>query len=225
MVKKSLGCARYKVSGHKLRGRATTGGAARPRVAPRWDGGVRLAKTKEIAVLGLGNVLMGDDGFGPHVIATLRAGYEFTASVAVEDLGTPGLDLHPHLVGRRAVILVDTVRAEGKPGTLHTYSRDELLSHAPQPRTSPHDPGVKEALLALEFAGGGPSEVLLIGAIPATVEQGTTLSAPLSAAVPTAVNAVVERLMDLGCPARRRDTPRPPDTWWTEDSPDREAEP
>ena len=50
---------------------------------------------------------------------------------------------------------------------------------------SPHDPGVKEALLALEFAGEGPDEVLLVGVIPGNVEQSVGLTPPVQAAVPT----------------------------------------
>jgi hydrogenase maturation protease len=167
-----------------------------------------------VAVLGLGNVLMGDDALGPYVVAVLRAGWDFPAGVAVEDLGTPGLDLHPHLAGRRAVVLVDTVRADGAAGTVRVYSRDDLLARPPGPRTSPHDPGVKEALLALEFAGGGPQQVTLVGVIPAHVDHGSRLSDAVRGAVPEAADAVVAELSRLGVAARRRPEPGEPDLWW-----------
>ena len=96
-----------------------------------------------VGVLGLGNVLMGDDAFGPWVVQMLLAGYEFPEGVSVEDLGTPGLDLMPYVTDLEALVLVDTVRSGAPPGTVRLYRRDELLKHAPWPRLSPHDPGVE----------------------------------------------------------------------------------
>ncbi len=169
----------------------------------------------QIAVMGLGNVLMGDDALGPHVIAHLAAGWDFPADVVVEDLGTPGLDLHPHLAGHDILILVDVVKSKGAPGELRLYRKDEILKHPPQPRVSPHDPGVKEALLGLQFAGQDPQEVLLVGVIPdhtQSLEVG--LSDPVRAAIPAAVGAVLEELERLGSPAAAKAEPQPPQVWW-----------
>ena len=173
----------------------------------------------KVAVLGLGNVLMGDDALGPHVIAHLSAGYDFPAGVIIEDLGTPGLDLHPHLAGHEVVILVDVVKSEGEPGALRLYNKDEVLRHAPGPRVSPHDPGVKEALLGLQFAGDDPHEVLLVGVIPDVVcnlEVG--LSPAVQAAIPVAEAAVLAELDRLGCPATPRQPPQKADIWWEKPS-------
>jgi hydrogenase maturation protease len=108
--------------------------------------------TAPVGVFGLGNVLMGDDALEPTVIAHLLAGFDFPPEVHVEDLGTPGLDLHPHLAKREALVLIDVVKSEGEPGELRLYRKEEILRHAPGPRVSPHDPGVKEALPAAEAA-------------------------------------------------------------------------
>lgn len=167
-----------------------------------------------IGVLGLGNVLMGDDAFGPWVVELLMAEHELAADVLAADLGTPGLDLIPYVIDLEALVLVDTVRADAPPGTLRLYRRDELLRHAPQPRLSPHDPGVKEALSSAELAGRGPREVLLVGAVPRQTAMGVGLSPPLRAVVPTAVAEVTRELERLGRPARRRDVARQPDIWW-----------
>jgi len=166
------------------------------------------------AVLGLGNVLMGDDALGPTVIAHLLAAHDFPAGVAVSDLGTPGLDLHPHLAGAEALIIVDTVRAEGQPGELRLYRKDAILRHPPGPRVSPHDPGLKEALLSLQFAGEEPREVLLVGVIPAQSEPGAGLSEPVAGAVAAACDAVLAELARLGHAVARRSEPAAPDLWW-----------
>ena len=168
----------------------------------------------DIRVLGLGNVLMGDDGFGPFVIEALQAKYEFPANVSVTDVGTPGLDLTPFLIGADAVIVVDSVRAEGEPGELRLYRRDEILRHAPQARLGPHDPGFKQTLLALDFAGCGPHLVTLVGAIPKTTAPVARLSPDLRLAVPAAVDAVIGELERLGVAVTERATPAPIAPWW-----------
>jgi len=170
--------------------------------------------TAPIGVFGLGNVLMGDDALGPTVIAQLIAGYEFSEDVHVEDLGTPGLDMHPHLAGRTALILVDVVKSQGEAGELRLYRKDEILRHAPGVRVSPHDPGVKEALLALQFAGGDPAEILLVGIIPDVVGHALGMTEKVRAAVPVAEAAILEELERLGVPAKPRQTRRDPDLWW-----------
>ena len=86
-----------------------------------------------IRVLGLGNVLMGDDGFGPAVIHALGSEWELP-DVEVHDVGTPGLDLVPFLSGAECVVLVDTVRADGPPGHVRRYDLPAILSHAPAAR-------------------------------------------------------------------------------------------
>ena len=167
-----------------------------------------------VRILGLGNVLMGDDGFGPTVLHDLEARWEMPEGVEVHDLGTPGLDLIPFLSGADVVVIVDTVRANGAPGDPRRYEKPEILQHAPHPRVSPHDPGVKEALLALEFGGQGPREVVLLGAIPARTDMSTELTPALRRAVPILVDAVVEELRRRGLPPTRRPVPRDRQPWW-----------
>ncbi len=169
---------------------------------------------REVRVLGLGNVLMGDDAAGPWVVELLRAGWHLGPGVSAVDVGTPGLDLVPFLAGARAIVLVDTVKSKGEPGELRLYRRDEILKHAPGPRTSPHDPGVKETLLYLDFAGDGPEEVLLVGIVPGRVEKGLELTPAVEAALPAALEAVVAELGRLGCAVERRPDPARPRPWW-----------
>lgn len=169
---------------------------------------------KSIRVLGLGSVLMGDDAFGPTVVKVLEARYECGVGVSVEDIGTPGLNLIPYVSGIDALIVVDTVRADGRPGEIRLYRGSEILKHPPGPRLSPHDPGLKEALMSAEFSGGGPKDVLLIGAIPETVESGIGLSAAAADAVPKAVEQVISELRRLGKTPVALEPPADPDIWW-----------
>lgn len=166
------------------------------------------------SVLGLGNVLMGDDAVGPYAVRTLHARYEFPEGVSVIDLGTPGLDLTPHLADAEAVIILDAVRAQGKPGDLRLYRRDQILRHPPPSRLGPHEPGLKEALLSLEFAGGGPGQVLLIGVIPEWVRPGVGMSLAARGAIAAVEAEVLAELVRLGIPAAMRVPPDKPEIWW-----------
>jgi hydrogenase maturation protease len=172
-----------------------------------------------IRVLGLGNVLMSDDGFGPYVARVLEAFYEFPHDVEVIDMGTPGLDLTPYLLNTEAVIFMDTVTSSGAPGETRVYDRAAILRHAPQARTGPHDPALKEALLTVDAAGAGPGIVKLIGVIPAWIATGVTLSPAVSAAVTTVARMVIDELDRMGVRAIPRPVPRTPHIWWERESP------
>lgn len=174
----------------------------------------RWSVSKRVKVLGLGNVLMGDDAFGPWVIHDLAERWLFPDEVEVTDLGTPGLDLTPYLSGVETVVLVDTVHSDGAPGELRLYGKAALLSHPPKARVSPHDPGLVEALLALDFEGTGPASVLLVGAIPSRTEKGAGLTPALRDAVPRAAAAVLSELSRLGLGPTRRDTTTTRAPWW-----------
>jgi hydrogenase maturation protease len=167
-----------------------------------------------IKVIGLGNVLVGDDAFGPHVVQTLLAGYEMPPEVEVLELGTPGFDLIPYLMDASALIVVDTVKSDAAPGTMKLYRRPEILDRPPPPRLSPHEPGLMETLLTLEMIGSAPQEVLVVGTVPASLKTGIALSPAVSAAVPLAVETVVEELARLGQPPARREVALEADLWW-----------
>lgn len=155
-------------------------------------------------VLGIGNVLMGDDGFGPCVADAFDAEYVVGPSVEVVDLGTPGLDISPWLADASWVILVDTVRADAPPGTLRVYDKADIIRYAPGPRIGPHEPSVKAALLALEFAGRAPRSLMLVGVVPECVAQGLELSPAVAQAVDPAVALIASQLRRWRQPVSRR---------------------
>ncbi len=167
-----------------------------------------------ILVLGLGNVLMGDDAFGPFVIETLRAGFDFPERVSLLDGGTPGLNLVAELLDANVLIVIDTVKATGKPGAMRLYRRSDLCSHTRGPRQSPHEPGLDEVLTALDLAGRSPEEVLLIGVIPESVDTGTAMSEALRAAVPNVIAAVMAEVERCGASATAKGNVALPAPWW-----------
>jgi hydrogenase maturation protease len=167
-----------------------------------------------IAVIGIGNVLTGDDAVGPHVVKILEAHYTVPPDVHVMDAGTPGYDLTSFMADAQAIVLIDAVKAKGAPGELRVYDKKTLLEKPPMLAMSPHEPGVREALLNAEFIGVAPEIVRLVGVIPASVATGIGLSPEVRAAVPGAVALVLKELEALGVRATERTPPAEPDLWW-----------
>ncbi len=136
----------------------------------------------------------------------------FGSDVTLEDLGTPSLDLPAYLAGYDTVIFVDAVAADAPPGTIRTFSRDQITSVPTGIRVSPHEPTINDALIILDFAGTAPRNVVLVGVVPETLDGGMTLSLAVAGAVAGAADVVLFCLEQ----AQARDTT--PDK-----QPDREA--
>jgi len=143
------------------------------------------------AVYGIGNILLGDDGIGPAVVDYLSSNFTLGPDVTIEDLGTPSLDLPNYLTGYDRVIFVDAVAADAPPGTIRLYSREEIVATPAGIRISPHEPTINDALIVLDFAGGAPKEVVLVGIVPQTLENGMMLSPAVAGAVPRAAAIVM----------------------------------
>jgi hydrogenase maturation protease len=173
-----------------------------------------------VRVIGLGNVLMRDDAFGPYVVRLLDAFYVMPPDVQVMDVGTPGLDLIPYVCGTELLVIVDTVRADGEPGDIRVFRTADILADAVQPRLGPHDPGVKEALLTAAVADSAPQEVLLVGVIPQSVEMGVELSPAVRSSLAPVVAWVVTELTVRGAAPSLRPVPLDPAPWWEQPAPD-----
>ena len=167
-----------------------------------------------IRILGVGNVLTSDDGLGPTVIKHLEAKYLFSETVEIIDVGTPGLDFTPYLADAATVIVLDAVRATAEPGSVRIWRNEELLKAPPVARTSPHEPGLREALMATELTDSSPGNIVLIGVVPETVDAGTFLSNAVQGAVSEVEALVLIELEDLDVAAIPRSEPEEPDLWW-----------
>lgn len=178
-----------------------------------------------IGVLGIGSVLMGDDAVGPYAVELLRSRYEMPENVELLDVGTPGIELFHTIERFDALIVVDSVRgrrgdpAGSTPGAIRLFRREELLGQSsPIPRMTPHEPSLVDALLAADFNGQAPEDVVFLGVVPAKVELGTRLSPAVQGALPRLEEKILAELGRLGQAPRRRETPEEPRIWWEKEA-------
>ncbi|MBN3507733.1 hydrogenase maturation protease [Mycolicibacterium nivoides] len=158
--------------------------------------------TSSVLVAGIGNIFLGDDGFGPEVMRRLPpslAGPE----VRLCDYGIRGVHLAYDLLdGWDSLVLVDALPCRGVPGTLHVFEADrESLSGAPGLDAHAMDPAAVFA--GMRALGGSPPYTVVIGCEAATVADGIGLSEPVAAAVPGAVTAVEAAVARLSAPVRK----------------------
>ncbi|MER6997233.1 hydrogenase maturation protease [Streptomyces sp. NPDC000410] len=158
-------------------------------------------------VAGVGNIFLGDDGFGVETVRAL-AGRPLPAHVEVADIGVRGVHLAYQLLdGYDTLVLVDATARGGEPGTLYLIEADTPGGSAPQDTLiDGHrmSPDTVLALLEHLCAGTGgtpPRRTLVVGCEPARVEEGIGLSPQVAAAVPEAVRMVTD-LVRTGEPAR-----------------------
>jgi hydrogenase maturation protease len=172
-----------------------------------------IVNTAKVGIIGIGNVLMGDDAAGLYFIKLLNTPCTPSPQVALVDGGTAGLSLPDLMAEFDVVILVDTVQSEDAPGTVRRYGRAELLD-APFARAmTPHDSGLRDALLLSEL-GRTVQEVVLVGVVPERMEPGVGLSPAVRDAMDALMDAVLEELERLGVAVVGRETPLAPDLWW-----------
>lgn len=167
-----------------------------------------------ILIAGVGNVLLQDDGFGPHAIARLEAEYEIPNDVELLDLGTPGLDFVDYLVGRDVLVILDALSSGGEPGTILTFDRQQLREYLPNVRLSAHQPCLQETLFTAETAGVCPPEVLLIGVVGNCFDVNPELGPQMSAAMPEALELLANILRKHGAEICRRTVPLQLNPWW-----------
>jgi len=167
-----------------------------------------------VSVIGLGNVLLGDDGFGALAVEMFRCAYQCGSNVEVADLGTPGLDLAPYLYDTDLALIADAVHSEEQPGSLCIYSETDLLSRRAQLRLTAHAPGVQESLAQLRLAGHAPHEVIVIGVVPESCRLGEGISRAVLNSAPIAADHIARLLVERAVDCRRRPTPAEPTLWW-----------
>jgi len=154
-----------------------------------------------VVVLGIGNTLMTDEGFGVHAIEALEKRYDMAEGVEIVDGGTTGMELFGDLQGVEHLLVVDAVRAGQPEGGIVRLTGDDVPAFFKN-KLSPHQIGLSDVLAALRFAGSEPESVVLIGVKPVSLDISMEMTPQVAACVDPVIGMVVEELKVLGVPPR-----------------------
>jgi len=149
---------------------------------------------RRIAVVGVGNILMGDEGIGVRVVEELCR-KDLPERVELFDGGTAFHALAAQLESFDKLIVVDAVKGGKPPGTLYRFEAGEL-AETRRTMLSLHDLGVVETLLIEQVLHRMPEEIVLIGAEPEAIELSMELSPCLQDKLPGLIEMVLKEIKD-----------------------------
>jgi hydrogenase maturation protease len=150
-----------------------------------------------ILVLGLGNSIMTDDGFGVRAVNTLSSRYHFQGEVTLVDGGTLGLDLLPYLEDVDTLLIIDALDMRNEPGRIFRLEGEEV-PRAFASKLSVHQMGLQDLLAVAELQGHVPKRLVVWGVQPESIEMGTDLTTKVAAAVEPIVQNVLDELQAWG---------------------------
>jgi hydrogenase maturation protease len=150
-----------------------------------------------ILVLGLGNVLLQDDGAGPTLLNLLATSHGPNDLIEFVDGGTQGLALLGYLSDRQAVLLLDAVALGEKPGSVHVREDVEVLNLGSSRARTAHEGNAGELLRAAALLGDLPDRVVLVGVEPKNIRTGFGLSPVVQASLPGVLREAQFRLEQI----------------------------
>jgi hydrogenase maturation protease len=155
-------------------------------------------------ILGVGNLLLSDEGVGVRVIQRLAEVYDLPEGVQILDGGTLGLDLLYYLEGVENLLIIDAVEMGKEPGALLRLEGDDVPSFLSL-KMSPHQIGIPDMLFAAKLKDLYPRNVVLWGVQPEMLDTGLELSPAVAAQVDLLVEKAVEELERWGDHPTSRD--------------------
>ena len=148
-------------------------------------------------VLGVGNILLADEGVGVRVVEAFQQRYVIPEGVDVLDGGTAGMDLLDALSSRSHIVIVDAVRTGAEPGTIVQLSGTDVPALFSN-RISPHQLGISDVLAILRLIDQEPRHIALIGIVPVDLDLGLALSGAIAAKVDEMADLVADELRRHG---------------------------
>jgi len=163
---------------------------------------------KKVLILGIGNILWADEGFGVRAVETLNRDYQFDDNVSLMDGGTQGIYLVQHVQQADVLVVFDAIDYGLEPGTMKLILDDEVPKFMGAKQMSLHQTGFQEVLAMADFTGSYPQHLLLIGVQPVELEDfGGSLREPVKARLDPAVQAALDYLAQFDVVPSRREVP------------------
>lgn len=158
---------------------------------------------KKALVLGIGNILLSDEGLGVRAVELFQEQYSFKRDVSCIDGGTAGLGLLSYIRDFTHIIIIDALSAKGAPGAVIRIPGSDIPAWPALKSTSAHQLGVRELLTLARFEGLNP-EVTIIGIIPKDISAGLELTPEVKGSLPEAVRLITEELAAFGFKVRKK---------------------
>jgi len=146
----------------------------------------------EIGIIGVGNILLRDEGVGPKVAEILKKNYKFEPEIEIIDGGTLGLDLLVFIERFKKIIIIDVVDFQKEPGYTEVLRGEEIPPYL-KTRFSMHHVGIQDLLEVAKLTGTLPEEVVVVGIQPQVVEMGLDLSETVAGKI----NELIKRVVDI----------------------------
>jgi hydrogenase maturation protease len=160
---------------------------------------------REVLVLGIGNLLWADEGFGVRAVETLNQAFRFPDGVDLMDGGTLGLGLLPYVEASRRVLVFDAIDFGLAPGELKVLRDAEVPAWGAR-KLSPHQNGFNDILALAQLHGAAPERIVAIGVQPQTLDDfGGSLTSPVRARLDEAVAVAADQLARWGFAGHARE--------------------
>ena len=152
---------------------------------------------RRIVILGVGNLLLADEGVGVRALELLARDYVFSPEVELVDGGTCGMELLEPLTGADVLIMLDVIRAGKAPGTFIALRGDAVPARL-RHKLSPHQVGMSDVLATLILTGEAPRETVIFGVEPESLELSLSLTPRVAACLPALIAATLAELEHYG---------------------------
>lgn len=153
---------------------------------------------RNIVVMGLGNLLYGDEGFGVHAVAQLAQRWNFPPHVQIVDGGTQGHSLLTFVEEADQLLILDTVDFGQTPGSVIIRKDAEIPAYLTAQKVSPHQNSFSEVLALAELRGKLPPEIVLIGVHPVSLTMGQALTQAVEDQLPVVLQLALNQLHTWG---------------------------
>ncbi len=156
-----------------------------------------------IAVIGIGNTLMTDEGVGVHIVNALINKYRFEPQIELIDGGTAGMELLQFFQDNEKIIIVDAVNFDQKPGFIGSIEDDDILTRLNN-KLSMHHLGITDVLSSLQLTGGKANEIFLLGIQPKSLDLSMELTPEIAQKTDKMISIILQKLKTWGVKAETR---------------------
>lgn len=156
-----------------------------------------MENENSIILLGVGNILLTDEGLGVHVVNEMRKEYTFSPEIGIIDGGTMGMELLSYMRGMKKLLLVDAVNGGEEPGTVYEFPHRDMETYFTD-HISVHEVGMQDILRIRALQDNPLEDAMVIGVEPESLDIGLAVSDTVKNVLPDVKQRVIGVLKTWG---------------------------